>query len=173
MFRDMRRKKQALSEQECTDVLQRVGWGVLGVQGDDGYPYTVPLNYVLLDGHLYFHCAREGHKIDALERSDKASFCVVDRSELVPSEFTTYYRSVIVFGRLRIVEDQEERARSLTALVEALSGNESEESKRAEIDRCWLRNSLAMLELAPEHISGKQSIELVNAPGRNAFPPAE
>ena len=164
MFRDMRRKKQALSDQECIDVLKRGEWGVLGVQGDDGYPYTVPLNYVFHEGSIFFHCAREGHKIDALKRSDKASFCVVDRSDLATSTFTTHYSSVIVFGRLRIIESQEERSRALVALVEALAGNESEDDKRAELDRCWMRNSLEMLELVPEHISGKQAKELVGKP---------
>ena len=161
MFRNMRRAKQALAEQDCIAVLQRGEWGALGVQGDNGYPYTVPLNYVFHDGRLYFHSAREGHKIDALKRCDKASFCVVDRSDLVPAEITTYFCSVIVFGRLHIVEEQESRSRVLTALTDALSKGESEESKRAEIDRCWKRDAVEILELIPEHITGKQAIELV------------
>ena len=165
MFRDMRRKKQALDEQACLDVLKRGEWGVLGLLGDDGYPYTVPLNYVFHDGRLYFHCAREGHKIDALKRCDKASFCVVDRSDLLPSEITTLYRSVIVFGRLRVVDDQETRVRSLTALTKALSEGESEESQQAEIERCWRLGTVEMLELVPEHISGKQAKELMTGSG--------
>ena len=165
MFREIRRKKQVLGEQECSEVLQRGEWGVLGVQGDDGYPYTVPLNYVFHDGRLYFHCAREGHKIDAMRRCDKASFCVVDRDEIVPAEFTTYFRSVVVFGRLRIVEGQEARSRALAALTAALSPDESEQDKLAEIERCWRVGSVEMLELVPEHISGKQAKELIGASG--------
>lgn len=166
MFRDMRRKRQAMSEADCFEILRRGEWGVLGVQGDDGYPYTVPLNYVVLDGRLYFHSAREGHKIDALRRCDKVSFCVVDRSDLVPAEITTYFRSVIVFGRLRIVDNQEGRSRALAALVDSLAGSESEESRHAEIDRCWMRDNVEILELVPEHVSGKQAIELVQRESR-------
>ena len=87
MFRETRRKKQVLSEQECADILARREWGVLGLHGDDGYPYTVPLNYVYYNGIIYFHSARTGHKIDAIDRDDKASFCVVDKSDLVPEKF--------------------------------------------------------------------------------------
>ena len=161
MFRAMRRKKQALDEQGCLDVLRRGEWGVLGLLGDDGYPYTVPLNYVFCDGRLYFHCAREGHKMDALMSCDKASFCVVDKSDLLPSKITTLFRSVIVFGRLRVIDDQETRVRSLTALTKALSEGESEESRLAEIERCWRLGNVEMLELVPEHISGKQAKELM------------
>ena len=165
MFREIRRKKQALGEQECLEILRSGEWGVLGVQGDGGYPYTVPLNYVFHDGRLYFHCAREGHKIDAMRRCDKASFCVVDRDDIVPAEFTTYFRSVVVFGRLRIVEGQEARSRALAALVEALSPGEPAECRRAELERCWKRDNVEMLELIPEHISGKQARELTGASG--------
>lgn len=165
MFRGIRRKKQALSRQDCIDVLLRCEWGVLGVQGDDGYPYTVPLNYAFQDGRIYFHSARSGHKIDALKRNDKASLCVVDRSELFPAKITTLYRSVVAFGRLHIVEDREERMKALTALVDALSENEPEESKRAEIDRCWLRDNVEILEFEIEHLTGKEAIELVDGAG--------
>ena len=117
MFRETRRKKQVLSEQECADILERCEWGVLGLHGDNGYPYTVPLNYVYYNGIIYFHSARTGHKIDAIDRDDKASFCVVDKSDLVPEKFATAYWSVIVFGRIHKVQDQDERIDTLTALT--------------------------------------------------------
>ena len=114
-------------------------------RGDEGYPYAVPLNYVFVDGAIYFHSAKEGHKIDAITREAKASFCVVDKSAVVPELFATAYKSVIAFGRVRIVEEQEERNRALIALVEALSPHVAQESKHAEIDSCRLNDSVAVL----------------------------
>ena len=84
MFREMRRKKQLLSEEACIAVLDRGTSGVLAVSGDDGYPYTVPLSYVYCDGKIYFHSAKSGHKIDAIKNSSKVSFCVIDQDKIVP-----------------------------------------------------------------------------------------
>ena len=89
IFRPMRRKKQALSRQECEAVLKRGSSGVLALLGDGGYPYAVPLSYVYEDGRIYFHCARTGHKLDAIRKEEKASFCVIDQDRIVPEKFTT------------------------------------------------------------------------------------
>lgn len=157
----MRRAKQALIEQECISVLEACEWGVLALHGDDGYPYTVPVNYVYHNGEIVFHSARDGHKVDAIARNPKASFCVVSESELIPERYATGYRSVIVFGQMRKMEDQDERSEALVALVEALAGGEPEASKRAEIDSCWLRDNVEMFALTPEHISGKQALSFI------------
>lgn len=110
-FREMRRCKQALERTVVEDILRRGSSGVLAVLGDDAYPYAVPLSYVYADGKLYFHGAKEGHKIDAIRQHAKASFCVIDQDAVVPEEYTTYFRSVIAFGRMRILEtDAEKRA---------------------------------------------------------------
>jgi len=109
MFREMRRRRQALPEGECVAILERMTSGVLAVEGDGGYPYAVPLSYVYAGGKLYFHSAREGHKVDALRRNAKASFCVVERDEVVAEEYTTYFRSVVVFGQVRFVEEEREK----------------------------------------------------------------
>ena len=103
MFREMRRKKQALSNEENLAILMRGTSGVMAVSGDDDYPYAVPLSYVYHDSKIYFHCAASGHKLDAMRRNPKVSFCVIDRDEVIPQEYTTYFRSVIVFGTVRIL----------------------------------------------------------------------
>ena len=84
MFRELRRKKQALSQEECTAVLNCVTSGVLALAGDNDYPYAVPISYVYDGEKLYFHCAKSGHKLDAICRNPKASFCVIDKDEIVP-----------------------------------------------------------------------------------------
>ena len=83
MFREMRRGRQALSEDACGEILARGTSGVLAVRGDEGWPYAVPLSYVYSAGRVWFNCAPAGHKLDALRREEKASFCVIDRDEIV------------------------------------------------------------------------------------------
>ena len=157
MFREMRRSKQQLSPDEAVAILERNTAGVLAVSGDDGYPYAVPLSYVYADGKIYFHSALAGHKIDALEASDKVSFCVVDADDVVPSEYTTYYRSVIAFGRACILRDEQEKMAALRMLGEKYNPGQPE-ALAAEIAHGFAR--LHMIELKIEHLTGKQAKEL-------------
>ncbi len=165
MFRDMRRKNQVLSREECLAVLDRGTSGVLAVHGDDGYPYAVPLSYFYEDGRLWFHCARSGHKLDAIRKDPRVSFCVVDRDQVVPPEYTTYFRSVILFGKARILEDPAEFREALEKLALRYAPDDPPEH-REEIIRRELPG-VAMVEVAVEHLSGKEAIELVRS--RHAF----
>lgn len=113
MFREMRRKRQLLPTEESVAILERMTNGTLALHGDDGYPYAVPVSYVYADGKIYFHSAMQGHKVDAILRNDKVSFCVVEQDEVKPAEFTTYFRSVIVFGKARILTDENEKTKCL------------------------------------------------------------
>ena len=97
MYPEMRRKKQALSPAACDAILQAGTSGVLALAGADGQPYAVPLSYVYHEGKIYFHCAKAGHKLDLLDQNPKVSFCVIGQDQVVPEQYTTYYRSVIVF----------------------------------------------------------------------------
>ena len=117
MFREMRRKKQLLTPEESAAVLHRGTSGVLALAGDDGYPYAVPMSYVYDGAKLYFHCAKSGHKLDAIRRNCKASFCVIDQDQIVPEEYTSHFRSVIVFGAIRILEDDGEKRAAIEALA--------------------------------------------------------
>lgn len=83
MFREMRRKKQKLAEEECRAIIERANSGVMGVIGDDGYPYTVPVNPFLMGNKLYFHSAKAGHKIDAIVKEPKVSFTFIDKDDVV------------------------------------------------------------------------------------------
>ncbi|MBQ9021896.1 MAG: pyridoxamine 5'-phosphate oxidase family protein [Eggerthellaceae bacterium] len=157
MFREMRRIKQQLSEEEARQVLERGRWGTLAVLGDDAYPYTVPLNYAFFNDAIYFHCAKEGHKLDALANSNKISFCVVERDTVVPQEFTSYYKSVVVFGRAHIVEDEAEKQESLYVL--GMRYNPNRDATHAEMSKAG--GHLHMVRIDIEHLSGKQAKELV------------
>lgn len=157
-MREMRRFKQALTPEECDIVLGRNTSGVLAVAGDGGYPYAVPLSYVRLDGKVYFHWATAGHKLDAVRRDDRVSFCVVDQDKVVPEAYTTYYRSVIVFGRVRILDDPDEKRRAIEALSQKYRPG-FPEAMAAEIQGAWDRFCIA--ELSAEAVTGKQARELV------------
>ena len=161
MFRELRRKRQALSRADCEAVLSRGTSGVLALAGDDGYPYAVPLSYLYEDGKLLFHCAREGHKLDAVARCDKASFCVIDQDRVVPEEYTTYFRSVIAFGRIRVIGDDGERRAAVERLALKYHPGDTWENRNRYIDKEWA--PLCMLEMTVEHLSGKQATELLQA----------
>ena len=158
MFRQMRRIKQALSAEESITVLNKGTSGVLAVKGDDDYPYAVPLSYIYKDNKIYFHCAYSGHKMDAIRAHPKVSFCVIDKDQVVPEEYTTYYRSVIVFGKARILEEQAEKRQAIEILAAKYSPNH-EQGRLQEINR--LLEQTCMVEISVEHLSGKQSKELV------------
>ena len=158
MFREMRRNKQQLTKETCMELLKQGTSGVLAVLGDEGYPYTVPLSYVCDHDKIYFHSATDGHKVDAVRVHHKASFCVIAKDQVVPEKYTTYYRSVIAFGTIRILENEQEKREAVRKLALRYTPDDSFEKREAEINRFW--NSLCMLEFTIEHISGKEAKEL-------------
>ena len=158
MFREMRRFKQALTEEKCMEILKRRTSGVLAVSGDDGYPYAVPLSFVYHEGVLYFHGARTGHKIDAISRNSKVSFCVTDLDRIIPEKFTTCFRSVIVFGTMRILTDEAEKRNALTALAKKYSPAQTGEALEEELQKTLPR--VCLLALTVAHMSGKEAREL-------------
>ena len=161
MFQVMRRSRQALSWQETEEILRRGTSGVLALAGAEGYPYAVPLSYVYTQGILYFHCAKVGHKLESIRRCEKASFCVVDRDEIKPEAYTTYYRSAIAFGRVRILESEEEKRRAIEQMSQKYHPMDTPAHRKAVIDREYA--PLCMLAFTVEHMTGKQAIELTKA----------
>ena len=158
-FREMRRKRQQLSEEKSIGVLQKSTAGTLALLGDNGYPYAVPISYVYADGKLYFHSALSGHKIDAIRNSDKASFCVIDKDDVHPEKYTTYFRSVIAFGRIHIIEDEKEKLETVRMLGDRYNPNQ-EEALQKELEKGLSR--MVMIRFDIEHLTGKEAIELVN-----------
>ena len=150
-FRPMRRFKQQMSDEECVALLEQAPRGILAVMGDGGYPYTVPLDFLYADGHLYFHCAREGHKLDAISRCDKASFCVLSNGAKEPDSWWYHFESVVCFGRIGIVDDP---ARTDTLLRQIAAkyfpqGYDLEDDMRKNAPRAFV------LDMRIEHLSGK------------------
>ena len=160
LFREMRRKKQALSEPEIMKILHRGTSGVLALAGDNDYPYAVPISYVYDDGKLYFHSAKSGHKTDAIKRNEKASFCVIDQDSVVPEEYTTYFRSVIAFGKVRILEDEKEKRAAIEKLAVKYAPEDSGDNRNEVVSREW--NAFCMLEMTIKHVTGKEAKELKN-----------
>ncbi len=151
MFRPMRRAGQQLPEETCLEILQRAPRGVLSLLGDEGYPYGVPLDFVYEDGVIYFHCAKEGHKIDALKACDKASFCVLDEGRKEEGEWWYHFESVIVFGRIRLVEEEKEKLRALRLL----GGKLFPDQEMTEKDILKNGARVQVLALQAEHMTGK------------------
>ena len=153
MFREMLRKKQQLPEEECIEILKNELRGVLSVIGDDDYPYGMPINhfYCEEDGKIYFHSGISGHKIDAIRRHDKASFCVFDQGYRKDGEWALNIRSVIVFGRIEIVEDHARALEISRKLSYKFTSDEKYISD--EIEHAGFR--VLCFALVPEQITGK------------------
>ena len=161
MFREMRRKRQQLTEAECIEILMKNTSGVLAVLGDSGYPYAVPLSYVYDSGSLYFHCAKSGHKLDAVKNCDKVSFCIIDQDQVVPEKYTTYFRSVIIFGRASVVEQEDEIRSAIGKLAVKYNPDDSKENRNNVIEKEY--KAMCMVKIQIEHMTGKEAIELAKA----------
>lgn len=189
-FYPMRRHKQQLSQEKCFEILEKGSSGTLALLDKQGFPYSVPLSYVFYPGKateaqipesqilhpngekpasaetqdnlgsIYFHSALEGRKIDAIRNCAKASFCVIAADDVIPEKFTTAYRSVIVFGEVRVVKDDTNRKLGLELLGRKYSPN-FEEAMQSEITNAFDRT--AIIELKIEKITGKEGLELTKA----------
>ena len=153
MFRKMLRIKQQLPEAECIDILKEEKRGVLSVVGDDGYPYGLPINHYYNedDGKLYFHSGKMGHKVDAIKRCDKASFCVYDQGYRREGEWALNIRSVIVFGRIELIEDMD----TILDIARRLSYKFTDDESYIEHELEHDGPRTLMFALVPEHMTGK------------------
>lgn len=147
----MRRSKQELTREECIDILTNQPRGVLALLGDYDYPYALPMSHVYVDGKIYFHGAMKGHKHDAVKKYDKVSYCVMDEGVKNDDGWSYTFRSVIVFGRIRILTDENEKIDKLTHLGDKFFP--SHEDTVDEISR--LLHKTEVFEITIEHMSGK------------------
>ena len=159
MFRKMRRFKQELTQEEAIQILNNNTSGVLALLGEEGYPYSVPMSYVYVDNKIYFHTAKSGHKIDAIKNYNKASFCVIDQDQVMPEVYTTFFRSVIAFGKIRLLETPEEIIPAIEKLAVKYHPTDMKENRDKMINRDI--KQMGIIELEIEHLTGKEAIELV------------
>lgn len=151
MFRELTRIKQQISNEECIKILKSEPRGVLSVLGDNDYPYALPMNFYYdeLANKIYFHGGKTGHKMDAIAKHDKVSFCVYDKGFRKDGHWSLNIKSVIVFGKIRIVDNW-----SVDTMVELC--------KKYTQDMEYIKNEIkqyssktAVLELEVEHMTGK------------------
>lgn len=154
MFRPMRRAARAIPEEAAKQLLAQSRRGVLAVNGDDGYPFAIPVNYFYDEAQekIWFHGAKTGQKVDALKKSDKVCFTVYGNEHFEPGDWAPYVQSTVVFGRCRLVEDTaytEEKVRELAAKYYP-----SAEEIEAEIAKAI--KAVQLYEITIEHLTGKQ-----------------
>lgn len=153
MFKEMRRKDRMLSNEEAKDILKNCEYGVLSSISDNGYPYSVPLSYVYFDDAIYFHSAREGHKIENIKINEKVSFSAVRNTEILPGEFSTNYESVIIFGTASEALDDEK----YSALMELINKYDPDSNKTDKGKKyiSALTKQTYVVKITVEHITGK------------------
>ena len=156
----MRRFKQKLQADDVERILRNGKYCVMAVSGDDNYPYAIPVNYVYDGTSIYIHSAAQGHKIDALMRNPKCSLCIVDKDDVIPEEFTSYFRSVIVFGKANFVESMKDKVMALRLLGDKYSPGIDPETEIARFIK-----AVCIVRIDIDKVSGKEAIELTK--GRN------
>ena len=154
MFREMRLKEQALSQDEIEKVLTTAANGTLAVFGEDDYPYSVPVNFVYKDGKIYFHGAAEGYKYDCLSKNGNVSFSIISKDDIAKENFTTLFESVILFGKVEIIKDTAQKIPVLEALVGKYSAEFMESGKEYIRKGC----GSCAYQLTIEHITGKRGV---------------
>jgi len=157
MFRELQRKNKQISIEECIELLKKETRGVLSVLGDGDYPYGMPMNhwYNEEDGKIYFHCGKSGHRLDALRKCNKVSFCTYDSGYCEDGDWAFHVKSVIVFGRIEVIDEMD----TIVDITKKLSYKftQDEEYIRTEIEK--YAKATLLLQLTPEHICGKQITE--------------
>ncbi|MDT8336350.1 MAG: pyridoxamine 5'-phosphate oxidase family protein [Candidatus Izemoplasmatales bacterium] len=152
MFREMRRKDKLMTDLDTLALLSKGQEGVLGTIGDNGYPYTVVVNYVYYHDKIYFHCAKEGYKLNNIKKNPKVSFSVYDNVEVIGKELNTKYQSLVLFGKAKVIDTTEQILMELIKKYSDLPNEIAKEMIAKEI------NITAVVEIEIEHITGKAGI---------------
>jgi len=153
MFRKMRLSENMTSDEEAAEMLTKATNGVLAVLGDDEYPYAVPLSFAYDDGRIYFHSTSDtSHKIEAIRKNPKVSFCVITQGNILPEKFNTLYRSVIVFGKARVLTDPKEIEQGIMKIVKKYAGDYMESGRKYMNAEA---GNFCVVEISIEHMTGK------------------
>ncbi len=149
MFRKMRRIDKQLSTTETLKLLRNGQEGILGTLSDNGYPYTVVVNYVYYKDKIYFHSAKSGHKIDNINNYDKVSFSVYDNVEVIGEELNTKYQSLTLFGKAKIIDASYDILMQLIKKYTNIKDKKAQEMISKEI------NDTLLVEISIDYIMGK------------------
>ncbi|MBP2628078.1 MAG: Pyridoxamine 5-phosphate oxidase-related protein [Firmicutes bacterium] len=121
-MKNMRRSERQMEDKQALELLMQGEYGILATADRNYQPYGIPLNYIVIDNCIYFHCAIDGHKLQNIAENSKGCFTVVVSTHLIPEKFSTEYESVIAFGKVSIVEDDKEKIMALREFVKKYSG---------------------------------------------------
>ena len=154
MFRTIRKKKNEITKNDAEKLLENSRRGVLAVNGDEGYPYAIPVNYIYdrEKQKIYFHGARVGHKVDALHACDKICFTVYGNETIKDEDWAPFMQSVVVFGRCHLVEAGE----SATALLKRFAMKYYPDEKMVDEEIARAGKAAQLFEIEIEHLSGKE-----------------
>ena len=154
MFRPIRKKKNEISVDKAKALLRFSRRGVLAVNGDDGYPYAIPINYLYDEENekIIFHGAKAGHKVDALKKNDKICFTVFGNEMVKEEAWAPFLQSVVVFGRCHLVESQEDAI----ALVKKFAAKYYPNMDMVNEEAASSGRAVQMFEIQIEHLSGKE-----------------
>lgn len=158
MFRKMRRFVQELNAEECEELLKKGTSGVLSLLGDGGYTYGVPLTFAHEGKTIYFHSAKSGHKIDAINKHSKVSFTIISEDTVLPDQSSTCYKSLIAFGKVHFAESDDEKRKALVTLGKKFSPQRTE-ALRSIIEKKLSNTQVIIFEI--EYMTGKEAIEYV------------
>ena len=154
MFREMRSKANMLTNEEVENILKTSPNGTLALYGENGYPYSVPVNFVYSDGKILLDGAAEGYKLDCMKKDPHVSFSVIGKDDIAKENFTTLFSSVIAFGTIRVIDTMEEKIPVLEAMVGKYSAEFMESGKELIRKGC---GSVAY-ELTIDHMTGKKGM---------------
>lgn len=155
MFRKMRRDDKLMKDKITKEeIIDRENYGTLSTISSDGYPYAIPMNYTYVNGNIYLHGAKEGHKLDNLKSNNKVCFTIVGQTELMPEEFSTAYESIVIFGKAKIIDNKEEKIKALKSFIEKFSPNFKAKGFNYATRAV---NKVSTIKIAIEEMSGKSS----------------
>ncbi len=153
-FREMRKIDRQMEQAQAEEILRSQDYGILCVHGDGGYPYGIPVNYGCADDKIYIHCTNgHSHKTDAIRRCNKVCLTVVSRSRILEEVYSTQYTSVIVFGTAKLLSEEAEKRNAMHKLMAVLAPS----TEHAAIDSCGHMKDMLVIEITPEHITGKRN----------------
>jgi nitroimidazol reductase NimA-like FMN-containing flavoprotein (pyridoxamine 5'-phosphate oxidase superfamily) len=157
MFRELLRKNKKVTDEKCKEILANKKRGVLSVCTKEGYPYGMPMNHFFDEdeGCIYFHCGKEGHRLDCIKENPKVSFCVVEKGLKKENHWACNFNSVIVFGKIQIIDDLE----IIEKVCRKLSYKFTSDEDYIEKEIKAFSAKTLLLKLNIEHICGKTVLE--------------